>query len=68
MDKHPIHGGVAILLSSLHATRTGNKLQKRGPLARIRLYLGDGPLENLWGRGGGGRAKYKKNIRQGKIK
>ena len=67
MDKHPIHGGVAILLSSLHATRTGNKLQKRGPLARIRLYLGDGPLENLWGRGGG-RAKYKKNIRQGKIK
>ena len=29
MDKHPIQGGVAILLSSLHATGTGNKLQKR---------------------------------------
>ena len=29
--------------------------------------LRDGPLENLWG-GGGGRAKYKKKIAQGKIK
>ena len=25
------------------------------------VYIRDGPLENLWG--GGGRAKYKKNIR-----
>ena len=28
----------------------------------ISTILRDGPLENLWG-GGGGRAKYKKNIR-----
>ena len=28
------------------------------------FYLREGPLENLWGGGGGGaRAKYKKNIR-----
>ena len=27
----------------------------------------DGPLENLWG-GGGGRAKYKKNSSKGKLK
>ena len=32
-------GGVAILLGMLHATETGNKLQRRGPLARERLYL-----------------------------
>ena len=68
MDKHPIQGGVAILLSSLHATGTGNKLQKRGPLARIRLYLGGGPVENLWGGGGGGGRSTKKIFAQGKIK
>ena len=28
--------------------------------------LRDGPLENLWG-GGGGRTKYKKKYVQGKI-
>ena len=27
------------------------------------FYLREGPLENLWGGEGGGRAKYKKDIR-----
>ena len=66
MDKHPIQGGVAILLSSLHATGTGNKLQKRGPLGRIRLYLRHGPLENLWGGGGAGEVQ-KKYSRKAKL-
>ena len=67
MDKHPIQGGVAILLSSLHATGTGNKLQKRGPLARIRLYLGGGPVENLWGGGGVAGEVQKKYSRKAKL-
>ena len=32
------------------------------PIAQVASVTGDGPLENLLG-GGGGRAKYKKNIR-----
>ena len=32
-------GEVAILLGMLHATETGNKLQRRGPLAREREFV-----------------------------
>ena len=42
------------LLKQTNKKQAGRNGQERG--------LRDGPLENLWG-GGGGRAKYKKNIR-----
>ena len=36
-----------------------------GASTGVLTLIRDEPLENLWG---GGRAKYKKNIREGKIK
>ena len=39
MDWHSLQGGVAILLSLLRATETGNKLRPCEPLARVRLYF-----------------------------
>ena len=51
------------MIKSHLETREG-RLQ--GVLRKL-LLLRDGPLENLWG-GGGGRAKYKKkNSRKGKL-
>ena len=39
MDWHPVQGGVAILLGILHATKTGIRSARFGPLPCLRLYL-----------------------------
>ena len=51
--------------SKFSSTRKTSSAVKKVKGSSIR----DGPLENVWGGGGGREAKYKKNIfTQGKIK
>ena len=49
--------------SELDLTGEGNENCKKRAIG-----LRDGPLENLWGRGGGGWRSTKKIFAQGKIK